>query len=570
MIALRDAWQADRTGARVYAELISKGWTADRFRAARGALSQFEAASIAQDVDAAAWATQGDGDAFGRKVARLAENQQVRITQALGRLFDAVAHEIEAGLAAPVAVVFEDGRDGQADALRIAYVKSPTFSDHAPFLHLDGTGDHDMAEAVFGPMRLERHRVERLATVTQVIKTFSNQSITGKNKRGDLIGGNLSWQAPALRRDLIAFAHAKPSALVVGNKGVIEALKAEGLKNPTAHFGDLRGRNDWEDLAEVILVGREQPSPQAVELKARAFASQAGVPFQPIGAYSKTPRALRMRDAPPLPIEILHHPDPWADRVLSQIREAEALQAIDRVRPMFKPVTVYALGKLCLDLTVDAVNRWAELKAGGDRIARTIAQAGFLPLSPRDAERLLPQIWTRSSADRELKPLKNMIETAMQDSAQQVSQIANRYSYLHCGTLIGASLIEYRAAPKNGRRAGNVARALVWGPLSEARAKIEAVAGELAAFAFVAEWEPVADALDAAEERAAIQAEAEAVSPQYAGDVNNTRARARASGPVIADRHPAPNVAPLHPPMQGRPPDRRRDPPRVSGQRGSP
>lgn len=599
MIAQRDAWQADRTGAGVYAELTAKGWTADRFRDARGALSQFEAASIAQDVDAAAWATQGDGNAFGRKVTRLAEDQQTRITQALGRLFDAVAHEIEVGLAAPVAVVFEDGRDGQADALRIAYVRAVSFSKSAPFLHLDGTGDHDMAEAVFGPMRLERHRVERLATVTQVIgKSFSNQSITGKNKRGELIGGNVSWQAPALRRDLIAFAHAKPSALVVGNKAAIDALKAEGLQNPTAHFGDLRGRNDWEDLAEVILVGREQPSPQAVELKARAFASQAGVPFQPIGAYIKTPRALRMRDAPPLPIKILHHPDPWADRVLSQIREAEALQAIDRVRPMFKPVTVYALGELCLDLTVDAVNRWAELKAGGDRIARTIAQAGVLPLSPRDAERLLPQIWTRSSADRELKPLKNMVETAMQDSAQQVSQIANSIPYLHPGTLIGASLIEYRTAPKDGRRAGNAARALVWGPLSEARAKIEAVAGELAAFAVVREWEPVADALDAAEERAAIQAESETVSRQFAGAGQGegqdqmplaanrgghknadafTEKRDRfalharsAREAVTADPFSAPNVAPLDAAMQDMLPDRLRDPPRVSGQKGSP
>lgn len=563
MIALRDAWQADRTGAGVYAELIAKGWTADRFREAQAALSQFEAASISKNIEAALWAAQGDWNAFGRKVAKLGEAQEVRITQALGRLFNAVAHEIEAGLVEPVAVVFEDGRDGQADALRIAYVRAVSFNKSAPFLHLDGTGDHDMAEAVFGPMRLERHKVERLATVTQVIgKSFSNLSITGRNTRGELIGGKGAKEAPALRRDLIAFAHTKPSALVVGNKTVIETLKAEGLQNPTAHFGALRGQNDWEDLAEVILIGREQLPPLAVELKARAFASKAGVPFQTIeGNYPEAERALRMRSGPPVVIKTRHHSDPWADRVLSQTRDAEALQAIDRVRPIFTSATVYVLAALCLDLTVDSVASWAELKAGGDRIARTIAQAGVLPLSPRDAERLLPQIWTRSSADRELKPLKNMIETMMQDSAQQVSQNPNGKYYLGSGTLIGASLIEYRTAPKDGRRAGNAARALVWGPLSEARAKIEAVAGELAAFAVVPEWEPVADALDAAEERAAIQAEAEAVSPQYAGaESNNTRARARADRPdeaiPRADRGGNVIAIPLQGQRRDRPPDK--------------
>lgn len=520
MIALRDAWQADRTGTRVYAALIAQGWTAERFREARGALSQFEATNITKDIEAAAWAAQDDGAAFGRKVEKAAKAQQVRITQALGRLFETVAHEIETGQPAPVAIVFEAGRDGQASALRIAYVKSPTFSVHAPFLHLDGTGDPELAEAVFGPMRLERHRVERLGDVTQVTgKTFSNQAITGRNKRGELIGGNVSWQAPALRRDLIAFAHGKPGALVVGNMTVIDTLKAEGLQNPTAHFGALRGRNDWEDLSEVILIGREQPPPSAVELIARAFASKAGDPFQPIGGkYPEAQRTLRMSNGPPVTIGAPHHPDPWADRVLAQIRDAEALQAIDRVRPMFKPVTVYVLAELCLDLTVDAVTSWADLKAGGDLITRTVARAGVLPLSPREAERLFPDLWTRSTASRELTALKNKVDAALQSSAGQVSHGANSIFYLHSGTLIGATLIEYQTAPKDGRRTGNLTRALVWGALSEARAKVEAVAGPLATFAVVPEWEAVADAIDAAEERAAIQAEAEGTLPRPRDD----------------------------------------------------
>lgn len=490
MIALRDAWQADRTGAKVYAELEAKGWTENRFKAARAALSQFEAATVSQSIERALFAARGDVAAFARMVEEAIRAHQARITQALGRLFDTVAHEMGAGQPQPVAIVFEGGQGRKASALRVGFVKTPAFSPNAPFLHLDGTGDHELAQMVFGSMRLERHTVERLATVTQVTgKTFSNQSITGLNKRGEMIGGNVSWQAPALRRDVIAFAHSKPRSLVVGNRTVIEALKAEGLQNPTAHFGALRGRNDWEDLAEVILIGREQPSPYNVELIARAFASKAGVSFYPIaGNYPKVDRVLRMRHGQPVSIKTQHHVDPLADRVLAQLRDAEALQAIDRVRPMFKPVTVYVLAELCLDLTVDAVTCWADLRVGGDLISRTIAQAGVLPLSPRGAEGVLPGIWTRTTASRELEPLKKKVEAALTARAEQVSHNANSISYLQSGTLTGAVLIEYRTAPRDGRRTGNVTRALVWGPSSEARSKVEALVGPLASFEIIADW----------------------------------------------------------------------------------
>ncbi|MEI4235030.1 hypothetical protein [Roseovarius sp. D22-M7] len=520
MIALRDAWQADPSGTEVYAELIAEGWTAERFREARAALSQFEAESIAQKVETAKLAAGLDGAAFERRVARIAEEQEEKITGPLGRVFDAVAHEIEAELQEPVAITFKRGRNGRANALEAAYLKMPAFNQTTPFLHLDGTGDHALAEAVFGPMRLEQHRVERNANITQVTgKSFSNQSITGKNKRGELIGGNVKWQAPELRRDLVAFAHSKPNALVVANKSVIGALKEAGLQNETAHFGALRGQNTWEHADAVIVIGREQPSPQNIEQTARAFASRAGQAFQNIGGnYPQAKRALRMRQGLPVEIETACHPDPWADRVLSQIRDAEALQAIDRIRPIFKPnpVEVFILSETCLDVTVDAACSWAELREGGGRISRIITQAGFVPLSDREAIRLFPETWSyRRTAERDLLSLKNKVDEALQDAAQQVAQNANSISYLQNAPLIGASLIEYRTAPKEGRRTGNKTRALLWGPLSEARAKVEAVAGPLASFEIVPEWEAVADALDAAEERKAIVAEGQ-FPAQYA------------------------------------------------------
>jgi len=570
MVALRDAWQADTSGASVYAALIGKGWTAERFRQAAKALSQFEEAGIASQIEAARMAAQFDGQDFGAKVGKIIEGKAEKITRKLRKLFHAVAHELKTGQTQPVAMTFKDGKGKRADVLALSYVKAPYFSKTAPFLHLDGTGDHALAEAIFGPLHLERHKVERNAHVTQVAgRNFSNQSITGKDKTGKLIGGDREWQAPELRRDLIAFCHSHPRALVVGNKSVIGALTTEGLQNPTAHFGALRGRNEWEHLDAVIMIGREQPPPQAVEQIARAFASQAGQPFQSISTNGNFPnypteaRTLRMRDISRLEKrDIAFHPDPWAERILSQIRDAEALQAIDRIRPIFKPdpVTVYVLAEACLDLTIDETTTWSELKAGGDRIARTIAKVGFLPFSPREAERLFPAIWSRSSASRELSALKKAIEDALKDAPQQVSQTANRIFYLQFGTLIGATLIKYRTAPKDGGRTGAETLALIWGPLSETRAKVEAVAGQLVAFDPVPEWQRLADAVDAAEERAAIQAEGQPVSlmPELAAQYARAcKEQAAHDGKACRRGQTAPLVPhPLKPPLI--PPLRRR------------
>ena len=50
--------------------------------------------------------------------------------------------------------------------------------------------------------------------------------------------------------------------------------------------------------------------------------------------------------------------------MLEQIREAEMVQAIDRVRPIFNHRKVFVLNNLPLDLTVDRAMTWPELRPG--------------------------------------------------------------------------------------------------------------------------------------------------------------------------------------------------------------
>ena len=237
-------------------------------------------------------------------------------------------------------------------------------------------------------MELHHHRADRLADVTQVTGNgFSNAAITGQASRNEEhFTGKWAAEAAQMRADIISMAHRKPDALIVGQKRVIEALKVKGLKNETAHFGALRGFNKWEHIKRIIVIGRELPRVDALEKVARAFAAGSPDSFISLNGarWPKEDRALRMRDNSLQEIKVMAHPDPWAERVLRQIRDAELLQAIDRTRPMFgQRVEILLLSPVVIDLTVDRVERWIDTKRGGQRALQALEGAGVLPLSGR-------------------------------------------------------------------------------------------------------------------------------------------------------------------------------------------
>ena len=75
-------------------------------------------------------------------------------------------------------------------------------------------------------------------------------------------------------------------------------------------------------------------------------------------------------------VEVLVHPDPRCEAMHEQIREAELLQALDRVRAIYNHRTVYLLNNLVLDVTYDANLSWAELKAGGNSLDASFNRTG--------------------------------------------------------------------------------------------------------------------------------------------------------------------------------------------------
>jgi hypothetical protein len=556
MIAVRDAGQNDPD--RILGALRDRGITAQEIDAAIVGIKMFTDHQTAHAVRDVLWqhaVAKGDGRPFNLEARLAAEigGREEKIARAVQGIFEALRVEIDKSRddAVGVGVGNVRRRPGSKErgpgiiAVRIRQHRL----GHAPFLHLDGTGDHAMAQRIFGAMDLVHHSVERSPAergdkVTQVVGAdFHNAGLVGgrKGPGGEIVPYHGTWKAvyDAQRAAIIKAIKARPGALVVGNKAVIEALQPAALGAHAAHFGALRGRNDWERLDCVMIVGREEPAPSIVERIARAFAAHDDAPFASLAGnpYPKVQRGIRMRDGTGRAIRVTFHPNDWADRVLSQIREAEIVQAIDRLRPIFKdkPIEVVLLSPVAVDLTVDQVVAWNDWLAGGTRIERALATARVVPLSAREAVRLLPAIWgSRGSARRDLE----------EDFLS--AQIVNRDLYLRFGPIRTCVVAAYQAEAAPGRRA-HEHKALIAAAPGEARTVLEALTGPLRHFEVVRVIEPDPDVVAAAEDAAYAREERIAI----AMDSGMTEAEAiriaddvRIAAPCPPRPKPAPAAAP--------------------------
>jgi hypothetical protein len=246
-------------------------------------------------------------------------------------------------------------------------------------------------------MTERRFPVPRDAEVIQVRgKVFSRQSLTGTSKYGSPISATRTAAAERLRDEVISLLRMLSGEVLLVTYKAVEELLQPLLPSTVrvTHFGALRGLNTYEAYETVVALGRQQPSAQTVEALARPFAADDDEPLFTFGGYVQQCRARRLRDGSPS-IEVVQvHPDPRCQELLEQVREAEIVQAIDRVRPIFNHRKVFVLNNLPLDLTVDRAMTWSELRPG--KFAKAYARHGVLPLSPGDLTRCFPDLWKSS------------------------------------------------------------------------------------------------------------------------------------------------------------------------------
>jgi hypothetical protein len=153
----------------------------------------------------------------------------------------------------------------------------------------------------------------------------------------------------------------------------------------------------------VIILGREQPSPRDAERRAMAIWYDTTKPILGILAgpkgqaqYPYRVRYYTLRDGSREQVRVRVHPDRRVQAVVHQIREAEMVQAIDRLRLIHseREKTVIILCNIPLDIPVDELVTWREL-AGDGRLEEALEvceQSGWeaLPWAPAELKSPVP------------------------------------------------------------------------------------------------------------------------------------------------------------------------------------
>ena len=397
-------------------ELILAG-----LNAPNGLLTHLRGNSVTHETLRAAAKTQRAAE---RRKGRIADpskpngglepkQQLIRISRVLERLADEMA----------------SGREGQAYSLiaaggdRLIAQGRRRWPFQARLLVLDGTASPEILRTFIPDLAVsDEIRVERNAFVVQVTdRTFYRGSLLKSTEAGE----EADRYDPDRWKEVCGFIGriAQGSrTLVVTNRGVRCQLTGEDDKTAlpisakcgdadVAHFGNIRGSNEFENHDAVIILGRDEPSVADAERSAMAIWYDTKEPIELIprdhNGRLNYPRQLRpyvTQDGSVTTERVACHPDPRVQAVVEQIREAEMLQAIDRLRLIHsdRRKTVYILCNIPLDIPVDRLVTWEQL-IPDRRLSRAIAKCDVqgwdaLPLAAKALNATFPELWDTPKA----------------------------------------------------------------------------------------------------------------------------------------------------------------------------
>lgn len=400
-------------------------------------------------------------------------------TRNVAQLLRALRTELGVPRAQANTVVFEpnaevtvNGRRERQPRVFVYRHKTPQLRTDVSVILLDGTGNGWLNRKLFGnALECIHIPVERQADVTGTCrKGYSHRSLAGGSRHEDDVGAPSNEPATQLRQDITSIvARQNGPVFVSASKKVLAALKPELPTNTLiGHFNAVRGINNWEECRTAIIIGREQPSAQTIEELTRPFLRTDPEPLLPLspiiaeanaqkrqswlGGYVLQTRGRRMRDGTVEAVEVQVHPDPRCQQVLEQIREAELMQAADRVRPIFNERTILLLNELVCDFTYGRSVSHRELVGGGDRLEQAFARTGgtVLVLSASEQARLFHDLWSTEKAakrDRERgpKPLFNIL-FGERGFIQVTYRTGERRRGKPFRAMLTAGLVDHRAA----------------------------------------------------------------------------------------------------------------------------
>ena len=410
-LARRATLMARRTLSQIKAALVSGNPILEALRARGVNPSRLEKLDsylqTVQRTEAVSTCPGGDPEVSIRALRDRKESEVWK----LQRLVTALSREIDIDRPHANAVqvitkaVTVDGRRESQERIIVNYLKPLLIRDDVPVLLLDASADLEINRRIWGEGLAEISvDIERNAEIVQVrSKTYSRQSITGLGTDDQPVNATATADSERLRKEVAAFIGSLP-----GRVGLFCSKRVEALLKPmvpadvtSGHFGDLRGRNDFEKCDAAVVIGREQPSTGDVEALARSIFATDLVPISSTLQYLKERRGRRMQDGTVEQEKVDVHPDPRCQAILEQIREREIEQAIDRLRLIHNNESkrIYLLTDIVCDLTVRRTIRHANLMRADDRIEQ-LAAGGVVPLSHKELARCFPKLWPTAEKAR--------------------------------------------------------------------------------------------------------------------------------------------------------------------------
>ncbi|MDA8891913.1 hypothetical protein N9I81_03700, partial [Planktomarina temperata] len=285
-----------------------------------------------------------------------------------------------------------------------------------PVLYLDATADPVITDAYLPAMQYYRIDVRQLAVVSQVYdRTGSNSFWNNKigQEQQNLFEPTYDPQhndMAALIAILNEWAKAGESPLLVAHKDLCDQLRGHPKLDggvAVAHFMSLRGSNAYEDRSVIFITGRNQPPLDDIERQARAIFGNSGNPL----AYDDLENLpldqvdywLSKRSShPPAAITVRSFSDPRIEAVQKQIREAETVQAIARLRLVWAVYQkrVFLLSNLPVEMPVDHLIEFNDLMP--DRLEMELIRTGDLPLTPLGLEKMQDNLGLPKGAAKKL------------------------------------------------------------------------------------------------------------------------------------------------------------------------
>lgn len=337
--------------------------------------------------------------------AKLYRNLQLLIDHAVRELEDEEKESFEQ-------LVFDSGNQ----KIIICEHRPSRVPRSAPVLYLDATADPIITEPYLPELKYHQIDVKQLAVISQVhdrtgSNTFWNDRL--KEEKQNLAAAeyaNSNNDLASLIVILNAWVKAGEKPLLVGHKALCDFLKAHPKLDQgvaVAHFMSLRGTNDYNDKSVIFITGRNQPPFDAIDHQARAIFGNSGNPLEhddieemPMDQieYWLSDRSPHKPSAIGLPT----FSDPRIEAILRQVREAETVQAIARLRLVWAsyPKRVFLLPNLPIEMPVDHLIEFNDLMP--DRLEMELIKTGDLPLTALGLEKMRPDLAYAGASARQL------------------------------------------------------------------------------------------------------------------------------------------------------------------------